>query len=50
NKLTDIIEKCKHNNFSVRADTFMPQGELLEQLAKIQSWVEIAKEYFSDKG
>ncbi|MGE4283163.1 MAG: uroporphyrinogen decarboxylase family protein [Clostridia bacterium] len=47
-KLEDIIEKCKHNNFSVRADTFMPQGELGPQIEKIQQWVEIAKSYFGN--
>lgn len=48
-KLEDIIDKCKHNNYFVRADTFMPSGEINEQVEKIYKWVEIAKEYFGKK-
>ena len=48
-KLEDIIGKCKHNNFAVRADTFMPIGELGEQIDNIQKWVKIAKEYLNGK-
>ncbi|ORC35370.1 hypothetical protein B4O97_09350 [Marispirochaeta aestuarii] len=46
-KLEDIINKCPHENYSVRADALMPQGDDLEsQLSKIKEWEEIAREYF----
>ena len=45
-KLEDIIDKCPHKNYSVRADALMPQGELEPQLEKIRQWEEIAREYF----
>ncbi len=45
-KLEDIIEKCPHKNYSVRADALMPQGDLEPQLEKISQWESIASEYF----
>ena len=41
-KLIDIKESCRHRNFAVRADTFMPQGDIDSQIAKISKWAEIA--------
>jgi uroporphyrinogen-III decarboxylase len=46
-KLEDIVKKCPHGNFSVRADALMPQGDDLEaQLEKIKMWESLALEYF----
>ncbi len=44
-RLEDILQKCPHKNFSVRADALMPQGELEPQLEKIRQWESIAREY-----
>jgi hypothetical protein len=46
-RLEDIIEKCPHKNFSVRADALMPQGsDLNAQLEQIKLWEHVAREYF----
>ncbi len=45
-KLEDIAEKCPHRNYSVRADTFMPQDNISKQMEKIQLWNKIAQDYF----
>ncbi len=41
-KLVNIKESCKHKNFAVRADTFMPQGDIHSQIDKINKWAELA--------
>lgn len=47
NKILDITESCKHKNFSIRADTFMPYDEIGTELAKINTWSKIAGEYIN---
>jgi len=48
-KLEDIMKRCKHNNYTVRADVFMPHGELDFELAQIKKWAVIAEKYLGKK-
>ena len=49
-KIEDIMEKCKHRNYSLRADTFMPSGDLNQQMEKIHLWESVAKKTFKVRG
>lgn len=49
-KIEDIMEKCNHRNYSIRADTFMPSGDLNRQMEKIHLWESVARNTFKVRG
>ena len=48
-KLQNIMESCLHNNYTVRADGFMPHGDVESEIVQIKKWAAIAKKYLAQK-
>jgi uroporphyrinogen-III decarboxylase len=49
NRIKEIRAACSHGNYTVRIDGLMPNGQIKEDMEKMEQWCQIAQEEFAER-